>query len=154
MKRNIKTNLKLAGICATAMMTLSGCGSKYTNVIEDISGNKVLVKDIKDGKQRIIEFGVGTSNWTWNQLKHSQIGDTITVVESSNTCGYEHDKYIKVCHTKDNPYNWDLKDHQYGVRFDENLWQRRKLQEHERQQQAKFDSLKYVIAHESQGKQR
>lgn len=147
MKNNIKTNLKLAGVCASAMMTLSGCGSKYPNIIEDISGNKILVKDVTDGKERIIEFGIGTSSWKWNRLKYSQIGDTIVVAEDAFMCGYGHDKYIFV-YPKDEPYNGSSKDNQYGVSFNENLYNQRRLQEHERQEQAKFDSLKCVIARE------
>lgn len=37
-------------------MMFSGCGNKHPNVVEAISENKLLVKDIKDDKQRIIEI--------------------------------------------------------------------------------------------------
>lgn len=37
-------------------MMFSGCGNKHLNVVEAISKNKLLVKDIKDDKQRIIEI--------------------------------------------------------------------------------------------------
>lgn len=39
-----------------AVTMFSGWGNKHPNVVEAISKNKLLVKDIKDDKQRIIEI--------------------------------------------------------------------------------------------------
>ncbi|MCQ2582039.1 MAG: hypothetical protein MJ170_03600 [Alphaproteobacteria bacterium] len=137
MKRNIKTNLKLAGVCATAMMTLSGCGTKYTNVIEDISEDKILVKDVTDGKERIIEFVHNNESYNiWEKyLKDSHIGDTVVL------------KVVRPVYNNYNRYKCLKDGFDLYVHFDNELhWAR--------QEQAKFDSLKCVIAHESQGKQR
>lgn len=90
MEHNLKTNLKLAGICATAMMTLSGCAAKYRNVIESVSQDSIFVKDLQDGKQRIIDFTDKD-----DRLLYSRVGDTIVFKESIICLGhYKKTKYL------------------------------------------------------------
>ena len=134
MKKNIKTNLKLAAVCSAAAMTLSGC-VKHTNVIEGVSTDKILVRDITDGRERVIEFRPDRHGNTYyaTQLKNSCVGDTV-VFKHVDCYIYEQTKY--------------LINHQDGnVIFDNQLLNKR-------QKQAEFDSLKCAIVRENQGKQR
>lgn len=83
--KNIKAKVKLASVCATAIMTLSGC-AKHTNVIEAVSSEVILVKDITDGKQRIIVFPLDRSDSDIykRKLKFSNVGDTVILEYNDN----------------------------------------------------------------------
>lgn len=137
MQKKIKTNLKLASLYATMMMTLSGCGTKYTNVIENVSSDKLLVKDVADGKQRIIELGKNATKYLNEGFKYFHVGDTIFIVEEWSKCGYQNDRCILVY---DSDYH-----NQYRIVFNKELLFRRTLQERIQQEQAEFDSLKCIL---------
>lgn len=153
MKNNIKAKLKLASVCASVIMTLSGCGSKHPNVVEAVSENKLLVKDIKDGKQRIIELGNYTGLHVNGGVKYFRIGDTINVMEKMVYSGYQDDKIILIYNSP--CYN------QYTLAFNrDSLDQRKALEiqfkqrEIRQREQDKFDSLKSAMLREKQEQQR
>ena len=134
MEHNVKTNLKLAGICATAMMTLSGC-VKRANVIENVGSDKILVRDVMDGKERIIEFVSNRDSYIWERhLKYSCVGDTVILKVARSLDNYNKHKCF-------------VDGFSVYVHFDNELHS-------VRQEQAKFDSLKCAIVRENQGKRR
>lgn len=146
MKKNIKTNLKLAGVCATAMMTLSGCIAGHTNVIESVSFDKLLVKDVIDGEERIIELGKYYNKHMGDGFKYYCVGDTIVVVEFRARPGYQYEKRIPIWATP--------KGGEYGIMVNRDSLEQRSYREYEQRQQPQFDSLKCAIIRESQEKQR
>lgn len=153
MKNNIKAKLKLIGLYSVAVMMFSGCGSKHPNVVEAVSENKLLVKDIKDGKHRIIELGNYTGSHVNAGVKYFRIGDTINVMEKMVYSGYQDDKIILI-------YNYPYYN-QYTLAFNkDSLDQRKALEiqfkqrEIRQREQAKFDSLSSAMLREKQEKQR
>lgn len=136
MKNNIKTNLKLAAVCSAAAMTLAGC-VKRDNVIENISSDKILFRDVTDGTERIVECGSSPNDrGVWEYFfKYSHVGDTVGLKLSRHRYN-NHDKYkcFTFCIDVDLDFNNKLCD--------------------SRREQAKFDSLKCVIVRESQEKQK
>ena len=147
MKHDIKTNLKLASVCATAMMTLSGCEDpNHVNVIEAVSFDKLLVKDITDGEERIIELGKYYKNYMDDGFKYYHVGDTITIIDYMPKPGYRYEQCIPVWNSLDAK--------KYSIYFSNDSLKQRRYREYKQQQQAKFDSLKCVIARENRGKQR
>lgn len=143
MSKSIKTNLKLAGVCATAMMTLSGCWHEHTNVIEYMSNDKMLVKDINTNKYKTVFLGRNAGYIMKDPLKYACVGDTIIINEYPVICGYDKNDSIKVY---DGPTR-------YHITFNDKLLQERKHQEHLNQKDSiKF--MQYAVMHKNLGKQR
>ena len=107
----------------TAAMLFTGC-VRHKNVIENISDNKVLIKDIKDGKERIVVFRPGWQSSSFKNLKWSMVGDTVVVNE---TFCFDDDFYSqkRIIDESSFELNYDLI--------------------HERKRQSEFDSLKNAM---------
>lgn len=104
----------------TAAMLFTGC-VRHKNVIENISDDKILIRDIKTNQERVIELRQEHSRF-FNK-KWIYVGDTVKIVNS-------YFPWIKYSELKviDEPFvilNYDLID--------------------KRKEQAKFDSLKNAM---------
>lgn len=134
--KSAKLDWKLAIVCPVAALVLSGCYTRYPSIIEDISKDKILIKDAEDGKQRILVFPATSkiaAAHIKKSLKYSQAGDTILVRQHKYFGLYEDKKYV------------DVRD--MDVYFNENLL-------YDRQQQYVFDSLRSEMIEEKQALQR
>ena len=128
---------KLAVVCPLAALVLSGCYNRYPNVIEDVSKDKMLIKDVKDGKERMIDFrqkcwNTSEKNWLAKRINFSKKGDTI-IVKQEKIIDYYGSKCLFLGPAE--------------IKFDEDLIA-------QRQQEHVFDSLKCVMLHENQGLQK
>lgn len=144
MKKNIKTNLKLAAVCSATVMTLSGCvpAEVCTNVIEYISDDKFLVRDINDGVERILLFGQTSKGNVKDALPYFRVGDTIKIDLKTFYCPYYYERCLNM-HSNAG----------YQLRIDNGFINRRKDEEHLREQQKQFDNLKLMMQ-KQQDKQR
>lgn len=79
MKNNIKAKIKLASICASAIMTLSGCGSKHTNVIEAKNDTEKLwiIKDVTTGEKRFFDY-TNAARESVIPFDFFRVGDTVS----------------------------------------------------------------------------
>ncbi|MBQ0013318.1 MAG: hypothetical protein KBS86_01975 [Proteobacteria bacterium] len=142
MKNNIKTNLKLAAVCSAAAMTLSGCAWDIApNVIEDISDGKFLVRDIDYGTERILLFDSKTKRKVEDALPYFRVGDTIEI-ELQPWNNYYYERCLNMCSAA------------YQLRVPRYLINRRKKEEHLREQQQQFDNLKQIMMQKHQDNQR
>ncbi|MFQ6739768.1 MAG: hypothetical protein ACLRFJ_03840 [Alphaproteobacteria bacterium] len=134
MKKNIKTNLKLAAVCSATAMTLSGCAWDIApNVIEDISDGKFLVRDIDYGTERILLFDSKTKRKVKDALPYFRVGDTIEI-ELQPCNNYYYERCLNMCSAAN-----------YQLRVPRYLINRRKKEEHLREQQKQFDNLKLMM---------
>ena len=136
MTKNNNLNWKLAIVCPMTALVLSGCYNRYPNVIEEISSDKMLIKDIKDGQNRMVDFHrnrMVTSEKTFfdKRTRFSRKGDTVIVLQEKEADSYKESKCLPGS----------------AIEFDENLIK-------QRQQQHMFDSLNHVMILENQGTQR
>lgn len=131
-----KLDWKVAIVCPMAALVLSGCYTRYPSIIEDVSKDKVLIKDAKDGKQRILvcpdKPKIATAHIR-KSLRYSHAGDTIQVRQHKYFGLYEDKKYVEITDA--------------DIFFNENLL-------YDRQQQYVFDSLRSEMIEEKQTLQR
>ena len=144
MKKNIKTNLKLAAVCSATAMTLSGCTLKtYPNVIEGISDDKFLVRDIDDGTERILLFDQNSKPKVKDALPYFRVGDTIYIDLKTLLAPYDYERCLNM-----------NSDAEVQLHINTRFINRRKAEEHLREQQNQFDTLRQMMMQKQQENQR
>lgn len=121
--------------------------TKYTNVIEKISPDKMLIRDVADGKLREMRFTKYAAKDMEESLKYSRVGDTIVVTGTMLMYDYSAGNAIR-----GNTASTNGVDH--AIHFNRQLINKRKSQEYKRRQQIGFDPWELASAYKNQEKQR
>lgn len=76
MEKNINAKKQL--LIFGCVLLFAGC-TRHENTVEAISSDKVLIKDVKDGKERVYIFdGANKQLSDIGELVYYRIGDTVT----------------------------------------------------------------------------